>query len=145
MVASKGYEKFFIDTISRFGAKVAGKDLNANCIVHYLDCSLKTAKRIEAALIEKYPQADIEIRRVSMVCALGSDLKVAGLLSDAVSAMSERNINILAVHQTPRQVDIRFIVEEADYEETIRALHARLIESHNHQYSISGSMSDSVN
>jgi aspartate kinase len=140
MVGEKNYENFFLDTIHRFGAKVSGKDLNANCIVHYLDCNLKTAKRIEEALMAEYPHAEVEIRRVAMVCTLGSDLKVTGLLADAVSAMSERDINILAVHQTPRQVDIRFIVEESDYEETIRALHAALIETHNHQYAISGAM-----
>lgn len=136
MVSTAGYEEAFLKYIRRFNGKPCGKDMNANSIVQYVDTNLKNARRIEQVLKDHYPTAQVSVRKVSMVSAIGSDLAVPGLLAKAVAALSEAGLNILAVHQVPRQVDIRFVVGESEYEKAVSALHGALIEPHNHDYAI---------
>jgi aspartate kinase len=49
-----------------------------------------------------------------------------------VSALAAQNINVLAMHQSMRQVDMQFVVGEADYELAVKSLHACLVEVHDH-------------
>ena len=67
-----------------------------------------------------------------MVSAIGSDMKIPGMLAKTVSALSEVNISILAMHQSIRQVDMQFVLNEDDYEEAVKSLHRCLIEVHDH-------------
>ena len=45
-------------------------------------------------------------------------------------------IPVLALHQSLRQVDIQFILDESHYEPAVRALHGQLIEPLNHGVAI---------
>ena len=54
------------------------------------------------------------------------------MLSKAVSALAAQNINVLAMHQSMRQVDMQFVVNEEDYELAVKSLHACLVELHDH-------------
>ncbi len=124
------YEKILLDIFRRFRAAMISKDVNANTVTHYLGCNLKTVKRIIKAIKEALPGGEIDHRKVSMVSAIGSDMQVPGILAKAVSALSQNNISILAMHQSMRQVDMQFIVDEADYDQAVINLHQRLIEPH---------------
>ena len=68
-------------------------------------------------------------RKISMVSVLGSDMNVPGILASMSGALAEKNINVLAIYQSIRQVDIRVVVAEDHYELTIAALHKALIEN----------------
>jgi aspartate kinase len=59
-------------------------------------------------------------------------MRVPGILAQAVTALAEAKINVQAIHQSMRQVDMQFVVEEDDYELAVKSLHKRLIETHNH-------------
>ncbi len=118
--------------IRRYRAHIIAKDMNANTITHYLSGNLKTIKRIISELEKRYPDAEIRQTKVSIVSAIGSDLRVTGLLSKAVAALSADNIGVQAVHQSMRQVDIQFVVQESDFEKAIKALHACMVEVHDH-------------
>lgn len=124
------YEKTLLDVFRRFNAQVVTKDINANTITHYLGCNLKTVKRVLRALKEAYPSAEINHRKVAIVSAIGSDMQVPGLLAKAVASLAENSISVMALHQSMRQVDIQFIVDEDVYEQAVQALHGRLIEPH---------------
>ncbi len=63
---------------------------------------------------------------------LGSDMLVPGLLAKAVNALAEQNISVLAMHQSMRQVDMQFIVDEQDFACAIQSLHRCLVEAHDH-------------
>jgi aspartate kinase len=69
---------------------------------------------------------------VCIVSAVGSDMQVAGILAEAVSALANSGISIQAMHQSMRQVDMQFVVDECDYENAIRSLHHCLVEIHDH-------------
>lgn len=126
------YDSGILHEISRFKVHVVSKDINANTIVHYVSGNLKTVNRIRNKLEEKYSDADIDVRKVAVVSAIGSDMKVPGMLAKTVSALSSSNISVLAVHQSIRQVDMQFVIDEDDYELAVKSLHRALVEVHDH-------------
>lgn len=118
--------------LKRFHVHFMAKDANANTITHYLKTNLKTLKRLQAQLNEHYPDAEVSYRKVAIVSAIGSDMQVPGILAKTVGALAESNISVLAIHQSMRQVDMQFIVDESDYELAVRSLHRCLVEVHDH-------------
>ncbi|WP_027331146.1 aspartate kinase [Marinimicrobium agarilyticum] len=126
------YDSGILHQISRFKAHVVSKDINANTIVHYVAGNLKTVNRIRNILEEKYPDAEIDVRKIAVVSAIGSDMKVSGMLAKSATALSSANISVLAVHQSIRQVDMQFVIDEDDYEQAVKSLHKALVEVHDH-------------
>ena len=126
------YDRSIIDEIRRFKAPIVSKDVNANTVTHFLATNLKTVQRIRAAVAEHYPEAQLQVRKVAIVSAIGSDLNVAGLLAKSVDALARAGVGILAMHQSMRQVDMQFVIDEEQYEHAVRALHQRLVEAHDH-------------
>ncbi len=130
------YDQTLLAALARFGAGITSKDCNANTLTHYLSCNLKTVKRVQQVLTETLPEAEFKLRRVAMVSAIGSDMRVPGLLAETAAALAAEGISILAMHQSLRQVDMQCVVDERDYEIAIRALHRRLVERHDHGVAI---------
>lgn len=126
------FDREVLAIIRRFKAHIVSKDINANTITHFLSTNLKTVKRIQAAVEELFPEAELNQQKVAIVSAIGSDMQVPGILAKAVQAVASKNISVLAVHQSMRQVDMQFIVNELDYDETVKSLHAALVEVHDH-------------
>ena len=126
------YDTKIINIIKRFKADVIAKDINANTITHYLATNLKTIKRIRTELEGIFVEAEINQQQVAIVSAIGSDMQVPGMLAQAVQAVAKHNINVLAFHQSMRQVDMQLVVNENDYEQTIKSLHQALVEIHDH-------------
>jgi len=126
------FDSSILAVLARFKAYVVSKDMNANTITHYVAANLKTVKRIREALAEQYPGAEISVRKVAVVSAIGSDIKVPGMLAKTVAALAEVNISILAMHQSLRQVDMQFVIDEDDYDLAVQQLHRCLVEVHNH-------------
>lgn len=126
------YEETILEVTSRLKCHVLTKDYNANTITLYIQASLKKTKRLTQQLAQKLETANISTSKISMVSAMGSDMRVKGLLAKAVQTLYEAEINIEALHQNPRQVEMQFFVAEQDYERAVKKLHASLIEVHNH-------------
>ena len=126
------YDSELLKATQRFKAGIVTTDINANTITHYLSANLKTVKRIRAVIEERFPECEIQVRKVAVVSAIGSDMKIPGMLSRAVGALAESGISILAMHQSMRQVDMQFILDIADYEDAVRSLHKSLVEVHDH-------------
>src|SRR5690606_6368237 len=111
---------------------IVAKDINANTITHYLKTNLKTVKRIRQALAQRFPEAELNQQKVAIVSAIGSDMQIPGILAKTVKAMADYDISVLAVHQSMRQVDMQFVVNEDDYEQTVKSLHSGLVEVFDH-------------
>ena len=126
------YDREILAVLRRFKAEIVAKDINANTITHYLATNLKTIKRIRNVLQVSYPDAELDQRKAAIVSAIGSDMRVPGMLAKAVAALAEQNINVLAMHQSMRQVDMQFVVDEADYQLAVKSLHQCLVEVHDH-------------
>lgn len=128
MVGVKGYDAAILDALQRHRVRIVTKTSNANTIVHYLAGSLESIKRVITDLRDQFDSAKITIRKVAIVTAIGSDLKLSGLTATAVSALTRAEIDVIGIHQLIRNVDVLFIVEEADFERAIVVLHEKLIE-----------------
>ncbi|WP_427977213.1 aspartate kinase [Agarivorans sp.] len=126
------YDQQVLATIQRFKAQLVSKDINANTLTHYLSTNLKTVKRIREALEQRFPEAEFNQQKVAIVSAIGSDMKIAGMLAKTVQALASQSVSVLAIHQSMRQVDIQLVVKEADYERAVKSLHAELVEIHDH-------------
>lgn len=129
MVGVKGYDAAALEVLTRHKIRIVTKCSNANTIVHYVAGSLKLLKRVVADLEERFPGADVTIRKVSIVSVIGSDLKVTGLTATAMSALADEGIEVLGVHQLPRSVDLQVVVSEDDFDMALKALHRVLIEN----------------
>lgn len=126
------YDSEVLAIIKRFKAHIVSKDINANTLTHFLSTNLKTVKRIQAAVEERFPEAELNQQKVAIVSAFGSDMQIPGILAKAVQAIASHNVCVLAVHQSMRQVDMQFVVNESDYDVTVKSLHAALVEVHGH-------------
>lgn len=126
------YDPEIVAVIKEFKAHIVSKDINANSVTHYLSTNLKTVKRIRRKLESLFPEAEVDQKRVAIVSAIGSDLRINGLLAEMTKSLSDANISIEAVHQTLRQVDVQFVIAEDDYAPAVRALHASQVEVHDH-------------
>ncbi|MEO9273998.1 aspartate kinase [Marinomonas sp. 5E14-1] len=126
------FDMAILKVLSQFNVHIIAKDINANTITNYLAINLKILKRVMQVLQERFEGAEITQRKVAIVSAIGSDMKTTGMLAKAVKAIAEQEVNVLAMHQSMRQVDMQFVVDEEDYEKAICSLHKELVESHNH-------------
>jgi aspartate kinase len=55
-------------------------------------------------------------------------MKLPGFLYRAAKALAEADINVLALDQCMRQVNMQFIIDRKDFEKAHTALHYELVE-----------------
>ena len=90
---------------------------------------MKAIKRVETDLSAAFPSAEITLKKVSLVSAIGRNLGDISVLVRAIDVLVEAGVRPLGVHDLIRKVDLQIIVEPADFEKTISALHKGLIEN----------------
>jgi aspartate kinase len=129
MVGVKGYDADILEALKRHKVWIVFKTSNANTITHFLKGSMKAIKRVSADLAEKYPQARIAIRKVAIVSAIGRDISGARAVARTIGMLDKAGVEPLGIHDLIRKVDLQVIVEEADYEKTIVAMHRELVEA----------------
>ncbi len=129
MVGVKGYDTAILDALARHGLWIVSKSSNANTITHYLSASADAVKKVIADLENAYPDAAISAHPVAMVSVIGSDISRPGLVPDALRALEDAGISMIAMQHQIRNVDVQFIVEGRNFERAIRVLHKALVES----------------
>ena len=129
MVGQCGYDYKLLSYFTKYNISYITKNTNANTITHYIPRETKFLKECILDLCKVFPTAEIREYEVAMVCAIGSNMKVPGILAKAANALSEAKINILALDQCMRQVNMQFIVCEEDFEKAILVLHKKLVEN----------------
>lgn len=128
MVGEKGYDAAILDALTRHGAWIVSKSSNANTITHYLTADSRPVTKVVQELQAAYPGAAISTRKVAMVSVIGSDIARPGMVQSALDALAGAGIDMLAMQHQIRNVDIQIIVESADFEPAVRALHHALVE-----------------
>jgi aspartate kinase len=129
MVGVKGYDAEILDALERHKVWIIAKTSNANTITHFLKGSMKAIRRVEADLSTRFPAAEIALRKVALVSAIGRDMRDASILLQAIAVLAEAGITPLGDHDLIRKVDLQVIVEEVDFEAAIKALHRGLVEN----------------
>ncbi len=123
MVGVKGYDAAILDTLTRHNIRIVSKASNANTITHYVDATLKAMRPVEDDLAEKFPQAEIRNRKLSLVSVIGRDLDGLRTLQRGLQALDDNGMASLGATQGPRHVDTQFILEREDRDPAIKALH----------------------
>jgi aspartate kinase len=96
-----------------------------------VDEPLATIKKLADSIRESFPAADIMLKKVALISAIGSNMTDSGVLPKAVNVLDGENIKVLAVHKCMRDIDIQFVIEEDDFEKSICVLHQKLVEENN--------------
>ncbi|MEG6508350.1 aspartate kinase [Methyloligella sp. 2.7D] len=127
MVGEKGYDAGILEVLTRHKAWIVSKSSNANTITHYLQGNSATVNAVVADLEERFPAAAITTQPICMVAVIGSDINRPGLVPTALDALGKAGVEIMAMQYQIRNVDIQFILDPADYEAAIKALHKALV------------------
>ncbi len=128
MVGVKGYDATILKALTRHNVRIVSKHSNANTITHYIDASLKAARRVEREITEAYASANVHTRKLALVSAVGRNLKGTLVSLNGLKALQEAGIDPIAMQQGGRSVDVQFTVDESQKEDAIRALHRALVE-----------------
>jgi len=129
MVGEKGYDADILKVLTRHNAWIISKSSNANTITHYLSADAETVKRVMADLHKAHPEASISTQPVAMVSVIGSDIARPGLVPDALNALADADIQMIAMQHQIRNVDVQFIIDCEDFDRATVALHQALVES----------------
>jgi aspartate kinase len=129
MVGIKGYDAQVLDALTRHNVWIVSKISNANTVTHFVKGSMKNIKRAESDLSKVFPNADISLRKVALISAIGRNLRDVSLLTRIIRVLDEADILPLGIHDPMRKVDIQVVVEDADHDGAIIAMHRALIES----------------
>jgi aspartate kinase len=128
MVGRVNRDADIIEHFKSSGIRCLAKDINANTIAHYVSAPLNTIKKVTASIKQAFPSADILIKKVALVSALGSNMAIPGILHEAIQILTQAGIEVHTVHKCMRPVGIQFVVDEERFEDTVKALHFSLLE-----------------
>lgn len=129
MVGEKGYDSGILEALAKRGAWIVSKSSNANTITHYLSASSEAVSQVVADLEDAFPGAVVSARPCAMVAAIGSDISATGLVARALEVLEGSGITVLALQHQVRNVDVQFVIERDDFEETVKSLHTALVEN----------------
>ncbi len=128
MVGQSGYDYQVLASFAKYKISYIAKNTNANTITHYVPARSKQLNECLEELHRNFPGAAITTREVAIIAVIGSNMKLPGFLSRAAKALAEAKINVLALDQCMRQVNMQFIIEREDFEKAQKALHHELEE-----------------
>jgi aspartate kinase len=64
----------------------------------------------------------VTVKKSAIVCAIGSNIGIPGVLAKAAQALADAEVNVNCVSQTLRQVSMQFVIEREDYKTAVKAL-----------------------
>jgi len=123
MVGVKGYDATILEALTRHNIWIVSKNSNANTITHFVNAPLKALRRVESDLVEKYPNADVSISGIGIASVIGRDLSGLKTLSRGLAALEAAEIDVMAVSQGTRRVDVQFMVARDKLDDAIKILH----------------------
>jgi aspartate kinase len=129
MVGASGYDHRLTAALDKFCVNYIAKNTNANTITHFIPERAKNLDACIASMREAFPQSKISTVKVAIVSVIGTNMRIPGFLFRAAKALSDAGINVLALDQTMRQVNIQFIIDRADFEKAQQALHKEFVEN----------------
>jgi len=129
MVGVKGYDAAILTALTRHDVWIVSKTSNANTIIHYVNAPLNAMQRVEKDIADVYPTAEITMRAVGMVSAVGSSLAGLQVARRGLEALKDADIVPIALQSSGRQVDVQFILRADDMIPGLKVLHEALVEA----------------
>jgi aspartate kinase len=123
MVGTVGFDLGLMQIFQRHGVSYILKATNANSIAHVIWDKSATASFIEE-LENTYEL--VTVVPAAVVCVIGSNIAIPGVLARAANVLAENRINVNCVSQSLRQINMQFVIDRADYKKAIAALNKAL-------------------
>jgi len=123
MVGAVGFDLGVMEIFKRYGVSYILKATNANSITHVI-----WEKSASAAFIEELENTfeQVTVVPAAVVCVIGSNIAIPGVLSRATAVLAENKVNVNCVSQSLRQINMQFVIERNDYKKAIAALNKAL-------------------
>ncbi len=123
MVGAVGFDFGILEVFKKHGVSFILKATNANSITHVI-----TDKSARPALLDelkaKYEQ--VTTMPAAVVCVIGTNIGIPGVLARAANVLAENKINVICVSQSYRQINMQFVIDRADYKKAVAALNGAL-------------------
>jgi aspartate kinase len=123
MVGAIGFDLGILEILKKHGVSYILKTTNANSITHVIP-----EKAAKAAFIDdlKARYAQVTTMPAAVVCVIGTNISIPGVLARATSVLAENKINVICVSQAYRQINMQFVIDRADYKKAVAALNGAL-------------------
>lgn len=128
MVGEIGYDYRLCCHLANCGISYVAKNTNANTITHYLPQKAKDLDKCCEAIRRDFKHAEVHTYPVAIVSVIGTNMHIPGFLARAAKALYEADINVLALDQVMRQVNIQFVVAREDFKKAQIVLHREFVE-----------------
>jgi len=128
MVGVSGYDYKLLKSFADCNINIIAKNTNANTITHYVSEKSKELDKCVDSVKKHCPGAKVSLYKVAIVAVIGTNMNIPGFLSRAASALAAADINILALTQCMRQVNMQFIIDRKHFDEAQIALHKEFVE-----------------
>jgi len=123
MVGTVGFDLGVMQILANHRISYIVKATNANSISHIIWEKAATPELIEE-LQARYDK--VTMVRAAVVCVIGSNLAIPGVLARAAQVLADNQINIICVSQSVRQSNMQFVIDRGDYKKAIIALNQAL-------------------
>jgi aspartate kinase len=120
MVGTVGFDLGLMQIFQRHGVSYILKATNANSIAHVVWDKAASQVAFIEELENTYEQ--VTVKQAAVVCVIGSNIAIPGVLARAAQVLAENQINVNCVSQSLRQINMQFVIERADYKKAIAAL-----------------------
>ncbi len=128
MVNQCGYDHKLLESLIKTDVSYIAKNTNANTITHYVPGKSKGIPACLKSLGKTLPGATVRTQSVAIVSVIGSNMKSPGFLAKAANALASVGVNILALDQCLRQVNMQFVINREDFERAQIVLHHEFVE-----------------
>jgi len=123
MVNEVGFDLKIMEVFANHNVSYILKSTNANCItVVVWDSPIIDSLAAEL----KSRHEEVRVEPVAMVCCMGTNIAIPGILGRAANALNNHSINIEAFSQSLRQVNMQFVIRREHYRDAIIALNEAL-------------------
>jgi len=123
MVGTVGFDLGIMEVFQRHGVSYILKATNANSISHLIWEKQATSALLEE-LENKYEM--VTVLPSAVVCVIGSNIAIPGVLARAAQVLAENRINVNCVSQSLRQINMQFVIARESYKRAIIALNEAL-------------------
>lgn len=131
MVGQVGFDRSIMECFENYKISYILKATNANSITMVI-WDDDARKELIDDLIRQY--YEVTVKSVALVCALGTNIAQPGIIAKATHALAQNNINIEAVSQSMKQVNMQFVIGREDYKKAIVVLNETLCLNNDKNY-----------
>ncbi|MGM0446278.1 MAG: aspartate kinase [Bacillota bacterium] len=124
MVGEVGFDYEIMKLFKKYNISYVMKATNANSISQVIWEKDLTDGLIDE-LKDKYKS--IKIKKIAMVCLIGSNISKPNILAKAARVLGENDININCVSISLSQVNIQFVIDRANYKKSVVLLNDNLM------------------